>query len=156
MRFLHLDRILELEPGKHIRARKNVALDGEYLAEHFRRRPVVPGTIVLEALAQAAGWLNLVTHDDAIRMVVALVENVRFHAPVHVGDSLELAAQVLFLHPGGATMQGECRVDGLVVLTVERLVFANQSVDPAQLSEPEKAHARYVRRSTRNDRAAGS
>jgi 3-hydroxyacyl-[acyl-carrier-protein] dehydratase len=108
----------------------------------------MPGTLVVESVAQAAGWLNFVTHGEAIRMIVAAVDGVVFKGRVVPGDVLEVEARILFLHPEGATMEGEARVDGETVVTVERLLFANQAVDPALLSPRERAHFEYIRRAT--------
>jgi 3-hydroxyacyl-[acyl-carrier-protein] dehydratase len=149
VRFLFVDHVLEVEPGKRVRARKAISFDGDYYSEHFRERPVLPGTLVVEAVAQAAGWLNFVTHGEAIRMIVAAVDGVVFGEPVFPGETLILEAHVLFLHPGGATMQGEARVDGRPAVTVDRLLFANQAVERSDLSPRELAHFEYLRRGTR-------
>jgi 3-hydroxyacyl-[acyl-carrier-protein] dehydratase len=149
VRFLFFDHLREVQPGKRVSARKTVSLDGAYYNEHFRGQPVLPGTLVVEAIAQAAGWLNFITHGESIRMIVAAVDHVEFLRPVLPGDTLELEARILFLHPEGATIEGEARVDGQLVATVGRLLFANQPVDRSSLSPRERAHFEYIRRATR-------
>ncbi len=149
MRFLFFDRVLELEPGQRMLARKQVGMDGAQFNDHFRGRPIMPATLVIECLAQTAGWLNFVTHGESIQMVVALVEEVTFHHQVVPGDALELEARVLYIHPGGTTMAGTATVDGKTVATVERMVFANQAFDRAQLSPAEIDHYTYIKTSTR-------
>lgn len=149
MRFIFFDHVLELEPGKRILATKAVSFDGEYFTGHYLGRPVMPATLLVEAIAQAAGWLNFITHGEAIRMVVALVEEVTFKRSIGPGELLTLEASVLFLHPGGTTMKGEARVGKEVVATVERMVFANQSVDPSQFTKRERSHFQYIKTGTR-------
>jgi 3-hydroxymyristoyl/3-hydroxydecanoyl-(acyl carrier protein) dehydratase len=146
---MFFDRILELDAGRRVVAIKTVSLDGAYFDHHYAGRPVMPATLVVEAIAQTAGWLNFVTHGEAIRMVVALVEGVRFHREVGPGDTLTLEASVLFLHPQGVTMAGQARVGRGLVATVERMVFANQAVDPASFTPRERAHFTYVKAATR-------
>lgn len=149
MRFIFFDHVLELEPGKRILATKAVGFDGEYFSSHYQGRPIMPATLMVEAIAQSAGWLNFITHEESIRMVVALVEGVKFRRSISPGELLMLEAKVLFLHPGGATMGGQARVGSEVVTTVERMVFANQKVDPALFTPRELRHYHYIKAGTR-------
>ena len=144
MRFLFFDEILEHEPGRRALGKKTFSFDGHYFNQHFSRRPIVPGTLVMEAVAQVAGWLNFVTHDERIRTVVALVEEARLLRQIRVGETAHLAAEFLYLHPGGATMRGEAIIDGEVVGKVERLVFANQAVREEDFSTAELEHFAYL------------
>lgn len=149
MRFIFLDHVLELEPGKRILAAKAISFDGEYFGLHYQRRPILPATLMIEAIAQAGGWLNFITHDETIRMVVALVEGVKFRRRVSPGEVLTLEATILFLHPGGATMGGQARVGSEVAATVERMVFANQKVDRSVFTPSEMRHYHYIKAGTR-------
>ena len=149
MRFMFFDQVLSVEKAKRIVATKTVTMDGAYFASHCVKRPVMPATLVIEAIAQTAGWLNFITHDESIRMVVALVENVKFLKPVHPGDTLTLEVNVAFLHPGGLTVRGEARIGTEVIATVERMVFANQAVARELLNPQELAHYDYVKAGAR-------
>jgi 3-hydroxyacyl-[acyl-carrier-protein] dehydratase len=149
MRFLFFDRVLEIALGERILATKAVTLDGDYFTAHFPGRPVMPATLIVEAIAQAAGWLNFLTHGQSIRMVVALVEGVLLHRQVLPGETLELEARMLFRHPEGVTMEGAARVGEETVATVERLVFANQEVGRSHFSRRELEHYRYIMAATR-------
>ncbi|HNR23527.1 MAG TPA: 3-hydroxyacyl-ACP dehydratase FabZ [Steroidobacteraceae bacterium] len=95
--FLLVDRVLECEPGKSIRALKNVTYNEPFFPGHFPHRPVMPGVIMLEALAQAAGILAFVTADfipDENRLFYfAGIDEARFRRPVEPGDQLVLTAQ---------------------------------------------------------------
>jgi 3-hydroxyacyl-[acyl-carrier-protein] dehydratase len=97
--FLLVDRVLELEPGKRIRALKNVTINEQFFVGHFPQRPVMPGVLMLEALAQAAALLgfltNDVTPDDKTLYYFAGIDGARFKRPVEPGDQLLLEAEVL-------------------------------------------------------------
>ncbi len=144
MRFLFFDEILECEPGRRALGKKTFSFDGHYFNRHFTRRPIVPATLVMEAVAQVAGWLNFVTHDRRIRTVVALAEEARLRRQIRVGETVHLAAEFVYLHPGGATMRGEAIIDGEVVGDVKRLVFANQDVGEEGFSAAELEHFDYL------------
>jgi len=95
--FLLVDRVLECEPGKSIRALKNVTYNEPYFPGHFPHRPVMPGVIMIEALAQAAGILAFVTAgvmpDEETRFYFAGIDEARFRRPVEPGDQLVLTAR---------------------------------------------------------------
>jgi 3-hydroxyacyl-[acyl-carrier-protein] dehydratase len=96
--FLLVDRVLECLPGKHIRALKNVSVNEPFFPGHFPRHPVMPGVLIIEALAQAAGILCFVTAnvipDDSTRFYFVGIDKARFRKPVVPGDQLLLTAQV--------------------------------------------------------------
>ena len=92
--FLLVDRVLELERGKTLRALKNVTMNEPFFAGHFTHRPVMPGVMILEALAQAAAiraFDNLdVRPDDKTVFYFAGIDRARFKRPVEPGDQLML------------------------------------------------------------------
>jgi 3-hydroxyacyl-[acyl-carrier-protein] dehydratase len=144
MRFLLVDRILAVEGQRRIVAVKTVAHMDDYLTAHYPRRPVAPATLVVEALAQAGGWLHLINHDFGLKTVLALVEGVRLHRPVLPGDTLTLDVQVLRSHSDGATLCGEARVGDEVVATVERLVFAHARSNDEALRQQQRDYFTYI------------
>jgi 3-hydroxyacyl-[acyl-carrier-protein] dehydratase len=92
--FLLVDRVLEVEPGKRIRALKNVSINEPYFVGHFPHRPVMPGVLMLEALAQAAALLsfadrNLQSDKNSVIYFVG-IDGARFKRPVEPGDQLLL------------------------------------------------------------------
>jgi 3-hydroxyacyl-[acyl-carrier-protein] dehydratase len=93
-----VDRVLECHPGTHIRALKNVSVNEPFFPGHFPRHPVMPGVLIIEALAQAAGILCFVTAnvipDDSTRFYFVGIDKARFRKPVVPGDQLLLTAQV--------------------------------------------------------------
>jgi len=91
---LLVDRVLELEPGKRIKALKNVSINEPYFQGHFPHRPVMPGVLMLEAMAQAAALLSFATagrdSDDKTVYYFAGIDGARFKRPVEPGDQLLL------------------------------------------------------------------
>jgi len=92
--FLMVDRVLELEHGKRIKALKNVSANEPYFVGHFPHRPVMPGVMILEALAQAAALLSFdavgAQPDDKSIYYFAGIDSARFKRPVEPGDQLVL------------------------------------------------------------------
>jgi 3-hydroxyacyl-[acyl-carrier-protein] dehydratase len=96
---LMIDRVLECEPGKRILALKNVSANEPYFPGHFPHRPVMPGVLILEAMAQAAGILVFRTlgskPDDKSVYYYAGIDNARFKRPVEPGDQLMIEVAIL-------------------------------------------------------------
>jgi 3-hydroxyacyl-[acyl-carrier-protein] dehydratase len=93
---LLVDRVLECIPGERIVALKNVTANEEFFAGHFPGRPVMPGVIALEALAQTAGILTFVTAgiypDETVKFYFAGIDKARFRRPIVPGDQLVMRA----------------------------------------------------------------
>ncbi len=108
MRFLLVDRIVELEPGSRIKAVKNVSLAEEYLADHFPGFPVLPGVMMLEAMTQASAWL--IRHDeDFAHSIVVLKEarNVKYGNFVEPGQTLVVTAKIVKQSDEETTLKAE-------------------------------------------------
>ncbi len=124
MRFLLFDRIVAAERGRRIQAVKSVDLDAG--------QAVLPGTLVVEGLAQLGGMLNLFNHGFSVEMLLVLVDGARLTRQVRHGDLLTLEVLMLYDHPYGATMRGAGLVGETPVVSVERMVYAHEVVtDPA-------------------------
>ena len=96
--FLLVDRVLSIETGKRIVALKNVTMNEPFFTGHFPHRPVMPGVLILEAMAQAAALLSFdtqgVTPDDKTVYYFAGIDGARFKRPVEPGDQLILHAEL--------------------------------------------------------------
>jgi len=96
--FLLVDRVLECTAGKTIRAIKNVTFNEPFFPGHFPHRPVMPGVMILEALAQTAGILAFITAgavpDENTRFYFVGIDEARFRKPVEPGDQLILTAKL--------------------------------------------------------------
>ncbi len=115
--FLLVDRVLELEPGKRIVAIKNVTLNEPYFVGHFPGHPVMPGVLLVEGMAQAAGLLLLHDREDREHNLVyfAAIEQARFRRPVVPGDQIRYEVEVLKLRQSYSKLDGKALVDGKVV-----------------------------------------
>lgn len=121
--FLLVDRVLDLVPGESIHAYKNITFNEPYFTGHFPHHPVMPGVLIMEALAQAAGILSFKTMDakptdDSVFYFVG-IDGARFKKPVHPGDQLHLHVTVARQMRGIWKYKAEARVDGAVVAEAE-------------------------------------
>lgn len=88
--FLLIDRVEQVEPGKSVTALKNVTFNEHYFSGHFPENPVMPGVLILESMAQAAGVLAFVTQEYKNLFYFAGIDNARFKHVVTPGDQLRL------------------------------------------------------------------
>jgi 3-hydroxyacyl-[acyl-carrier-protein] dehydratase len=118
--FLLVDRIVEMD-SEHVVGVKNVTANEPFFNGHFPDFPVMPGVLIVEAMAQAAGVLVLKSIDDRDSKLVLLVaiENARFRKPVVPGDTLRLEMRVIKRKASVAKMAGIATVDGQVVAEAE-------------------------------------
>ena len=121
--FLLVDRVLSCEPGKDITALKNVTINEPFFSGHFPNYPVMPGVLVIEALAQAAGILTLKSvsakpDQDSIFYFVG-IDAARFKRPVQPGDQLMLKATILRERIGIWKYSAKAEVDGRVAAEAE-------------------------------------
>ena len=124
---LLVDRVLELDKGVRIRALKNVTVNEPFFTGHFPHRPVMPGVLMLEALAQAAAILSFETEgavpDDNTIYYFAGIDGARFKRPVEPGDQLVLEVTLLrtkarvYKYAARATVDGELAVEAELTCT---------------------------------------
>ena len=128
---LLVDRVLELEKGVSIKAIKNVTMNEEFFQGHFPHRPVMPGVLMLEALAQAAALLSFatleVTPDDQTVYYFAGIDGARFKRPVEPGDQLTLQVQLdrmkagIFKFKAQALVGTELAVEAELMCTMKKI-----------------------------------
>ena len=133
--FLLVDRIVEIE-AERIVGIKNVTNTEPFFTGHFPDFPVMPGVLIVEAMAQTAGVLVLKTIPDREKKLVLLVaiENARFRRPVVPGDTLRMEMKVIKRKSSVAKMAGVATVDGVVVAEAEvmcKLEDKTQKPEPA-------------------------
>src|SRR5713226_3532605 len=96
MRFNLVDRILEVQPGKRIRAYKYLTLGEEYLADHFPGFPVMPGVLMLQTLVEAGAWLLRITEDFRYSVVVLReARNVKYGNFMEPGRQMQVSAELV-------------------------------------------------------------
>ncbi len=118
--FLLVDRIKELNPGKNVVAIKNVTVNEPFFQGHFPGAPVMPGVLILEAMAQAGAMMML--NDPALRGTISLlttVEKAKFRHPVTPGDQMILCAEMYRLRGRMGKVKAHAEVDGQVVAEAE-------------------------------------
>jgi 3-hydroxyacyl-[acyl-carrier-protein] dehydratase len=106
MRWLWIDRFLEFHPGKSARAVKNLSLAEDYFADHFPGYPVMPGSLILEGLAQTGGILVGEVNDFQEKVILAKIPWARFQREALAGEQLVYDVELLHLRPEGASVHG--------------------------------------------------
>jgi 3-hydroxyacyl-[acyl-carrier-protein] dehydratase/UDP-3-O-[3-hydroxymyristoyl] N-acetylglucosamine deacetylase/3-hydroxyacyl-[acyl-carrier-protein] dehydratase len=115
--FLLVDKVLELEKGKSIVAIKNVTINEPFFQGHFPVIRVMPGVLVVEAMAQAGGILlyNSIPNPDEILVFLSKIDNMKFRKPVVPGDQIRLEVEIIKLKSRIGHVRGRALVDGAVV-----------------------------------------
>ncbi len=119
--FLLVDRILEMEEGKRIRALKNVTINEPFFCGHFPGVPVMPGVLMIEAMAQAGGVLmfNSIEQKESKIAMLLGVDKCKFRRPVRPGDQMVIEVGVIRLRSRLGKMLGKTFVDGTVAAEAE-------------------------------------
>ncbi len=114
--FLLIDRVVEIERKKRIVAIKNVTVNEPFFNGHFPGHPIMPGVLIVEAIAQAGGALLLTEIDDrdSKLMVFTGIERAKFRRPVVPGDQVRLEVNVIVWRTSAVKMEGKAYVDGKV------------------------------------------
>tara|TARA_B100001013_G_scaffold342198_1_gene267799 strand:+ start:1059 stop:1505 length:447 start_codon:yes stop_codon:yes gene_type:complete len=123
--FILIDRILNYEPGHKLTAIKNVTINENFFQGHFPNHPVMPGVLIIEAMAQAGAFLVLNTVDDPLKknLFFTGVSDSNIRAPVTPGDQLRLEMKLVKIKLNGVRLQGEAYVEDNLV--AQALIKAN-------------------------------
>lgn len=149
MKFVLVDRISELEPGKRIVAHKSVSLAEEYLADHFPTFPVLPGVFMLEALVQASAWVVRTGLNFGPSLVVLKdARNVTYKSFIAPGRTLTIESMCKELSPGTSVFQAAGSVEGREIvkgrLTLRHLSLADSDGSLAAVDEGIRAKMRQL------------
>lgn len=128
--FLLVDRIVELETGKRIVGLKNVTINEPFFPGHFPGHPVMPGVLIIEAMAQVACVLAILSSDESVRSKVtyfAGIDSAKFRKPVFPGDQLRIEAEAVSCKRGIWYFNGRAFVDDKLVTEAElKAAFADK------------------------------
>lgn len=130
--FLLIDRVVDYKVGEYLHGYKNVTFNEPFFNGHFPQRPIMPGVLILEAMAQATGLLAFRTVDraanaDSLFFLVG-IDKARFKRPVEPGDQLQLEVRVLNSKRGIWVFEGEAKVDGKLVASAQ-IMCTERGVD---------------------------
>ncbi len=124
--FLLVDRVVEVDSGQRLVAIKNVTFNEPFFQGHFPQKPVMPGVLIIEALAQATGLLAMESEEVSGAAIYYLVgvDKARFKRPVVPGDQLRLEVSVTRQRRGIWSFSGKATVDGAVCASAEIMCTA--------------------------------
>lgn len=130
---LLVDRILDFEPKEWIRGLKNISMNEEVFQGHFPKRPIFPGVLIVEAMAQTGGCLMMREIEDRDKKVIYFmgIEGVKFRKPVLPGDQLVMEVKMISAKGRICKMRGEAFVEGVKVAEAE---FMSMLVDVVEES----------------------
>jgi 3-hydroxyacyl-[acyl-carrier-protein] dehydratase len=136
--FLLVDRVLDCQAGQYVHAIKNVTFNEPYFPGHFPHRPVMPGVMIIEALAQVCGILAFktveVVPDSDTRFYFVAIDNARFRRPVIPGDQLLLKAALVRAFKGIWKFDCRAEVDGTEVASAQIMVAPETKAPPSKTS----------------------
>ncbi len=142
MRFFLIDRITQWQIGTSAEATKNVALSEDFFDDHFPRRPIMPGVLIIEGAAQLSGLLLEATlkdrHQRDAKAILTILERTKFREPIRPGDCLTYRTEVQSVNTNGGKVSATASCDGRIVMTTG-MVFAFKYVDDPQLEAKRSA-----------------
>ena len=132
MRFLLIDKITNWEPGRKATAIKNVSLSEDFFDDHFPLKPIMPGVLVLEGMAQLAGLLlEAGVREESgrnIKALMSVVEKAKFRSPARPGDSLEYRVEVISVNELGGSVKTRALAAGELIAE-SSLIFSFHEFD---------------------------
>ncbi len=132
MRFLMIDRITSWDPGVRATATKNVTLSEDFFEDHFPFKPIMPGVLIIEGMAQLSGLLieEGVRKESGtnIKALLSIISKAKFRSPVSPGDSLEYRSEVISVNEAGANASAKAYSNGELVAECS-LVFSFHKID---------------------------
>jgi 3-hydroxyacyl-[acyl-carrier-protein] dehydratase len=135
MRFLLYDRITHLEKGRCIRGVKSFSLSEEFLRNHYGKIALVPGAMMIEAMAQLLGWLVIYSNDFSLSAVMSLVEEVTVASTMRPGFQAEICGEIVSMSTMDSLGLARLSVDGRTVASIDRIIYSHvPQADPKELA----------------------
>jgi len=137
MRFILIDKVISIEPGRQIKTIKNVSLAEEYLADHFPAFPVLPGVLLLQGLIESASWLVRKTQNFSNSMILLQqVKNVKYKSFLAPGDQIEYTIDAKDIEENISSFTGSGTANG------EKIVEARLALRHFNLADENSAFAK--------------
>jgi 3-hydroxyacyl-[acyl-carrier-protein] dehydratase len=153
MRFLLVDVILEWEPGKKAIGVKNVSSSEDFFDDHFPLKPIMPGVLIIEGMAQLSGLLleeSMKQQGQRIKALMSAVEKAKFRQPVYPGAQMVYACEILRMNELGGKISASASVAGEIVAECALLFSFHVFDNPVQDAIRERilatwlAHAKHI------------
>ncbi|MGO9020459.1 MAG: beta-hydroxyacyl-ACP dehydratase [Syntrophobacteraceae bacterium] len=128
MRFILYDRITSLVPGESITGVKTFSLTEEFLRNHYGKKPLVPGVMYIEAMAQLLGWLIVYTHDFRSHGILTLIEDVTLAPALQPGFSAEISARLISSSDTDSLGTVRMTVDGREIASIGRIIYVHKQI----------------------------
>lgn len=136
MRFLFYDSITDIEKGKSIAGVKTFSLADEFLKGHYKKAPLVPGVLMIEAMAQLLGWLISYSHDFSVVAIPSTIERVTVSSNLRPGFKAEIRAEIVSTSKKDSLCKAEMYSDARIIASLDRIIYSHfQTVDSKKLAE---------------------
>lgn len=136
MRFLYYDKIMTIEKGRSITGIKTFALSEEFLRGHFKKIPVIPGVIYIEAMAQLLGWLVIYSHDFTLSAIMSLVEDASLSPRLRPGITAEIHGEIVSTSQRDSLGRAWITVEGETIASINRIIYSHvQKVNSSDLKK---------------------
>ena len=125
MRFLYYDSVTHMEKGKSIIGVKTFSLSEEYLKKHYTKVALVPGVIMIEAMAQLLGWLVIYSHDFRLSAVMSLIQHVNVTSNLRPGFKAEIHGELVSTSRSDSLGKARMYVDGQIIAEIDRIIYSH-------------------------------
>jgi 3-hydroxyacyl-[acyl-carrier-protein] dehydratase len=125
MRFLYYDKIVEIEKGRRIKGLKSFALSEEFMRGHFSRKALVPGVILIEAMAQVLGWLTMFSNNFRISAVMTIIEGVSVPPALKPGVTVEIHGEIISTSRRDSLGRAWITLDGQTIASLDRIIYSH-------------------------------
>ena len=135
MRFLLVDSILEWEPGKRAKGVKNISLSEDFFDDHFPLKPIMPGVLIIEGMAQLSGLLleeSMKQNGIRIKALMSMLDKAKFRQPVYPGAQLIYACEIVQMNELGGKVAASAAVEGTPVAESTLLFSFHEFGNPTQ------------------------
>lgn len=135
MRFLYYDKITKIEKGISISGNKSFSLSEEFLRGHFSKAALIPGAILIEAMAQLLGWLIIYSHNFSLTAIMSLVEDVSVSPQLRPGFTAHIQAEIISTSRHDSLGKASLYADGELIASMNRIIYSHfHDVNPKELA----------------------